>query len=121
MYVLCIQIKLCHVNYISVFFVFTCFSIDVPEAGIILCMRPAKEKRRYILTWSLIGWAHTQNDLWSLSDVTDITSTLLNSYDYLISKTWIAQYTANGIDTSPVYECGFVLVHLYVLNNLDDT
>ena len=31
-------------------------------AGIILYMRPANERRRYIVTPSLIGWAHTQND-----------------------------------------------------------
>ena len=31
-------------------------------AGIILCMRPANEKRRYVVTSSLIDWAHTQND-----------------------------------------------------------
>ena len=30
--------------------------------GIILCMRPANERRRYIVTSSLIGWVHTQND-----------------------------------------------------------
>ena len=30
--------------------------------GFILCMRPANERRRYIVTSSLIGWAHTQND-----------------------------------------------------------
>ena len=29
--------------------------------GIILCMRPANERRRYIVTASLIGWALTQN------------------------------------------------------------
>ena len=29
---------------------------------IILCMLPADERRRYIVTSSLIGWAHTQND-----------------------------------------------------------
>ena len=33
-------------------------------AGIILCMRPANERRRYIITSSLIGWAHTENYLW---------------------------------------------------------
>ena len=32
------------------------------KSGIILYMRPANERRRYILTSSLIGWAHTQND-----------------------------------------------------------
>ena len=30
--------------------------------GIKLCMRPANERRRYIVTSSLIGWVHTQND-----------------------------------------------------------
>ena len=33
------------------------------HAGIILCMCPANERRRYNVT-SLIGWVHTQNDLW---------------------------------------------------------
>ena len=33
------------------------------SAGIILCMRPANERRHYNVTSSLIGWAHTQNDL----------------------------------------------------------
>ena len=32
--------------------------------GIILCMCPANERRRYNVTSSLIGWAHTQNDPW---------------------------------------------------------
>ena len=32
------------------------------QSGIILCMRPANERRRYIVTSSLIGWAHAQND-----------------------------------------------------------
>ena len=35
--------------------------------GIILCMRPANERRCYIVTSSLIGWAHTQNDPWNQS------------------------------------------------------
>ena len=30
-------------------------------SGIILCMRPVNERRRYTVTPSLIGWAHTQN------------------------------------------------------------
>ena len=33
-------------------------------AGIILCMCPANERQCYIVTLSLIGWAHTQNDHW---------------------------------------------------------
>ena len=31
-------------------------------SGIILYMRPAKERWRYTVTPSLIGWTHTQND-----------------------------------------------------------
>ena len=31
--------------------------------GIILCMRPANERRRYNVTSSLISWVHTQNDI----------------------------------------------------------
>ena len=36
------------------------------SARAILCMCPANERRRYIVTSSLTGWAHTQNDLWGL-------------------------------------------------------
>ena len=32
------------------------------DSMIILCMRPANERRRYSVTSSRIGWAHTQND-----------------------------------------------------------
>ena len=31
-------------------------------SGIILWMHPANERWRYIVTLSLIGWVHTQND-----------------------------------------------------------
>ena len=34
-------------------------------AGIILCMHTANERWHYTVTPSLIGWARTQNDLWS--------------------------------------------------------
>ena len=33
-------------------------------AGIILCMRPANWRRRYIVTSSPVGWAHTQYEPW---------------------------------------------------------
>ena len=33
-------------------------------SGVILCMRPANERRRYNVTSSLIGLAHTQNEPW---------------------------------------------------------
>ena len=35
----------------------------INTSGIILCMRSANERWRYTVTPSLIGWAHTQNDL----------------------------------------------------------
>ena len=34
-------------------------------AGIILCMHPANGRRRYNVTSSLIGWAHSQSDHWN--------------------------------------------------------
>ena len=34
----------------------------VTTAGVILCMRPANERRRYNVTSSLIDWVHAQND-----------------------------------------------------------
>ena len=33
-------------------------------AGIVLCIHPANERRRYIVTSSIIGWVHTQNSPW---------------------------------------------------------
>ena len=44
-----------------------CILIDVslkfvPKAGIIVWMRPANGRRRYDVTSSLTGWAHSQND-----------------------------------------------------------
>ena len=35
---------------------------NVPCSGIIMCMHPANERRRYSVTSFLIGWAHAQND-----------------------------------------------------------
>ena len=40
-------------------------SISWITAGIILCMYPANGRRRYNVTSSLIGWAHTQNYPWT--------------------------------------------------------
>ena len=39
-------------------------------SGIILCMRPANERPCYNVTWSVIGWAHTQYDPWVLYSIT---------------------------------------------------
>ena len=41
-------------------------SLRSSHSGIISCMRHASERRRYKVTSSLIGWAHTQNDPCSL-------------------------------------------------------
>ena len=43
--------------------------VDGSNAGIILCMGAANERRRYIITSSLIGCAHTQNDPCSIDKV----------------------------------------------------
>ena len=40
--------------------------LDVWLSGIISCMRQANERRHYIVTLSLIGWAHTQIDPWAM-------------------------------------------------------
>ena len=39
-------------------------SNSVGKSGILLCMVPTNERRRYIVMSSLIGWAHTQKDPW---------------------------------------------------------
>ena len=39
-----------------------CFPLGI--AGIILCMHPVNERRRYIVTSSLIDWSHKQNNPW---------------------------------------------------------
>ena len=56
---------------------YSCFSISIhcvghipmafyiTYAGITLCMGLTSERRRYIVTSSLIGWAHTHNDPFS--------------------------------------------------------
>ena len=46
----------CHVN--------LCGRKMEGKAGIILWMRTANERRRYIVTSSLTGWTHSQNDPW---------------------------------------------------------
>ena len=49
-------------------------SFHMEEAGIILWMRTANERRRYSVTSSLIGWAHSQNDPWGSRFPGDIIS-----------------------------------------------
>ena len=35
---------------------------SIVDTGIILCMGSVSERRRYVVTLALFGWAHTQND-----------------------------------------------------------
>ena len=37
------------------------------STGVNMCMRPVNERRRYIVTSSLIGWPHSQN-MWQTND-----------------------------------------------------
>ena len=48
-----------------------------------MCMRPANESRRYNVTSSLIGWAHTQNDIWTERFISQEASNAGN-----VSVTW---------------------------------
>ena len=50
-------------NQTSMYYLET-FELDDRAPGLILCMCPANERRRYTVTPSLIGWAQTQNNPW---------------------------------------------------------
>ena len=58
-YIACVSWKLCRVYGWSLSHLETPCIFNYP--GITLWMRPANERRRYIVTSSLIGWAHIQN------------------------------------------------------------
>ena len=57
------------------------------NAGIIFCMRLANERRRYIVTLSLIGWAHTENDLCNGLLPVSASSCYLNQWWLIVSWT----------------------------------
>ena len=49
--------------YMSCVYIYIYISDDCMRiAAIIFWMRPANERRGYIVTSSLIGWPHTEND-----------------------------------------------------------
>ena len=55
-------------------------------------MRPANEMRRYVLTTSLIGWAHTKTDPWTVGVMLFINST------YVAAITlWLFLATQTGL------------------------
>ena len=60
-------------------------------AGIISCMRPANERRRYIVTSSLIGWAHTQISPWFCFGyviVLDGFVWIIEAYSIIMTSQW---------------------------------
>ena len=62
------------------------FIFELTYSGIILCMRPANGRQRYIVTSSVIGWAHTQNDPCLFKSGLDVLLlVLLNSVMVVIS------------------------------------
>ena len=68
------------------------------ETGIILLMHPANERRRYIVTSFLTGWAQTQNDPWFRYPFFRLLILVLlctNKKDtcfYAISKFWLDSF-----------------------------
>ena len=47
------------------------------ESGIILCTAPANERQHYTVKPSLVGWTHTQNDPWWMSEACDDNESIL--------------------------------------------
>ena len=67
----------------------------LPSPGIILWMRPATERQRYIVTSPVIGWVHIQNDpcltgkLWGGVSIVSI----LDKIDYVITSNYLSMLT----------------------------
>ena len=55
-------------------------SMNTGDSGIILCMRPANERQRYIVTSLLIGWAHPQIIPSDCLSVSVYTSTIMSPH-----------------------------------------
>ena len=87
--------------------------VKMCAAGIILCMRPANEGRRYNVTSSLIGWAHTQNDamcyIFTVNPCNDIRSerpdTLLFPSDTPFDHNKFIENNINMINQSWLPQC----------------
>ena len=56
---------------------------------IILCMRPANERRRYIVMSSAIGWMHTQNDACTVRFCCSMVQIIMNIYEHSTAMTEI--------------------------------
>ena len=56
--------------YVTIYYISTRnIFIFTHYTGIILCMCPANERWRYIVTSSLIGWVYVQNDPWQYKHI----------------------------------------------------
>ena len=67
-----------------------------PDAGIILWMRQPNERLRYIVTSSLIGWTHTQNDpCRHMLELNLITTVRL---DWCLSRQSICRHSADCLN-----------------------
>ena len=83
----------------------------MPYAGINLWMHPANERHCYTVTWSLIGWVHTQNSpclwhqvtllalfnvmVWHLSIAKTITWLMLSYFWLVIGNKYQGNFCAN--------------------------
>ena len=70
-----------------------------PLPGNILCVRPANEWWRYIATLSLIGWAHTQIDLWHRRPNNDM------GQPWLVGKVQNGLATLKTVNFFQLYSC----------------
>ena len=63
-------------------FKFTEYVWSAKDAGIVVCMRPANGRRRFIVTSSLTVWSHTLNDLWRCTTSMDVVNYLFHQTLY---------------------------------------
>ena len=75
-----------------------CLAGELWDAGIILYMRPANERRRYIVTSSLIGWAYIHNN--------HLLGWNLKKTDHVTTKPQCILRSALGVSKSSLTHCG---------------
>ena len=59
------------------------------SAGMILCMRPANERRRYNVTSSLICMVHSQNDRYISTVKSKVTPFSVNLQYFSLPSNWV--------------------------------
>ena len=83
-------------------------SLGTKETGLILGMGSANERRRYIVTSSLIGWAHAQND----------PKESLSVHVYI--KELIQHYFTTDIKSLTLFYWPWFIMNKIALNNFQD-